>query len=152
MISKSRERTTIFALGALGYTILEICWRGRTHWTMSLTGGLCFLLIYLVDPKFSRHNLLVRCTVIATIITSMEFIVGCIVNLGFRWDIWDYSDFAFHMLGQICPFSSMLWLLLAFPCLAISTWLSGSVFSDYSTERTNSVQVKMVENPPQISK
>ncbi len=26
--------------------MVEILWRGYTHWTMTLTGGVCFLVLY----------------------------------------------------------------------------------------------------------
>ena len=40
-----KEASVIFVVGEIGYSLLEILWRGYTHWTMSLTGGLCFLLM-----------------------------------------------------------------------------------------------------------
>ena len=33
------QTPAVFALGAAGYATLELLWRGRTHWTMALTGG-----------------------------------------------------------------------------------------------------------------
>ena len=33
------QTPAVFALGAAGYAALELLWRGRTHWTMALTGG-----------------------------------------------------------------------------------------------------------------
>ena len=34
------ERTSLFLLGGGAYAALELAWRGTTHWTMFLTGGL----------------------------------------------------------------------------------------------------------------
>ena len=34
-----------FLLGAIGYPLLELCWRGRTHPSMALAGGLTTLLL-----------------------------------------------------------------------------------------------------------
>ena len=31
----------VLLLGAAGYPLAELCWRGRTHWSMALLGGLC---------------------------------------------------------------------------------------------------------------
>ena len=33
----------IYAAGGLLYGLIEILWRGWTHWSMVLCGGLCFL-------------------------------------------------------------------------------------------------------------
>ena len=33
------------AAGGLLYIILELVWRGHSHWTMFALGGLCFALI-----------------------------------------------------------------------------------------------------------
>ena len=46
-MDRLRADAAIFLLGALGYGAVETLWRGGTHWTMLLTGGVCFLLIYL---------------------------------------------------------------------------------------------------------
>ena len=34
----------LFLIGSFGYGSLELLWRGFTHWTMALTGGLAYLL------------------------------------------------------------------------------------------------------------
>ena len=36
-------------LGGLAYMGIELLWRGRTHWTMGVLGGVCFVLIGLLD-------------------------------------------------------------------------------------------------------
>ena len=39
------ERTSLFLLGGGAYAALELAWRGTTHWTMFLTGGVCLCLL-----------------------------------------------------------------------------------------------------------
>ena len=39
----------VFSLGGLGYGGIEILWRGATHWSMLLTGGVCLLLLEQLD-------------------------------------------------------------------------------------------------------
>ena len=34
-----KQTAGLFLVGAGGYCLLELLWRGRTHWTMALTGG-----------------------------------------------------------------------------------------------------------------
>ena len=43
-----REFAKNIILGLIGgalYMGIELLWRGRTHWTMGLVGGRCFVLI-----------------------------------------------------------------------------------------------------------
>ena len=101
----------IFALGGLIYGLLEILWRGFTHWTMLILGGLCSAMGYAVSGlhiNFPKKLLL--CT---TIITTLEFFAGVIVNIIFRWQVWDYSSQPLNILGQICPRYCLLWGLLS---------------------------------------
>lgn len=32
----------LFVVGGLLYAVIEILWRGYTHWTMAILGGMCF--------------------------------------------------------------------------------------------------------------
>ena len=36
----------LFVFGAVLYSLIEIVFRGYPHWTMTLTGGAVFLIIY----------------------------------------------------------------------------------------------------------
>lgn len=40
-----RKNTLLFALGGGGYVGLELLYRGRSHYSMFLAGGVCFLLL-----------------------------------------------------------------------------------------------------------
>lgn len=95
-----------FMLGAGVYSLLEILWRGFTHWTMTLTGGLCCCAIWGIAAPGKRlrlRTLPLRCFLAALTVTAAEFSVGCLVNLLLRWNVWDYSALPGNLLGQICP-------------------------------------------------
>lgn len=119
-MKKVRELSAIYIIGAVGYSIIEILWRGFTHWTMTLTGGFCFLFIYIANIKLKTVKLWERCVIGSSIITTMEFTVGCIVNIFLKWNVWDYSSMHFNVLGQICPLYSGLWFLLCIPINSLS--------------------------------
>lgn len=120
---KFREYLTVFGFGGVIYGLVEVVTRGYTHWSMFLTGGLAFLLIYIVNDKLSDRSLFFRCLVGCAIITSLEFIVGCIVNRQFHMNVWDYSSRPFNLLGQICPFFSLMWFLICIPANYLSLLL-----------------------------
>ena len=45
----SMETLLIYILGAGLYGLVEIIWRGWTHWTMLLCGGACFTFMYIIS-------------------------------------------------------------------------------------------------------
>ena len=114
----------IFLIGSAGYSYLEVLWRGYTHWTMALTGGLCFLIIYLLNGIFASESVLFRSLVGAAVITSVEFIVGVMVNIILKWDVWDYSSLPFNFIGQVCIRYSFLWFLLCVPLVWVCTGIA----------------------------
>ena len=115
--------TNLFCCGAVSYGVLEVLWRGRTHWTMLLTGGVCLSAIYAADQKLSQRPSWVRCLAGSGIITAVEFSVGCLVNLALGWQVWDYSGRALNLFGQICPLYSGLWFLLCYPVTRLCGWI-----------------------------
>lgn len=124
MIDKFKVTGSLFAVGAVGYSLLEIVWRGFTHWTMAVTGGVCFTAVYFLNQRYKKQPLGDRCLMCAGIITGIEFLVGCMVNLVLRWNVWDYSDRFMNLLGQICPLYTFLWFLLSLPLCKLSELLS----------------------------
>ena len=115
------ELLPVFALGSILYGLTEILWRGWTHWTMLLCGGICFTLMYLVSG--SELSLVKKWLLSTCIITTVEFVAGCIVNLRLHWQVWDYSSLPFNLLGQICPRFFLMWFALSIPGVALCTLL-----------------------------
>ncbi|MDD3403375.1 MAG: hypothetical protein PHQ72_08480 [Hespellia sp.] len=105
----------LFGVGGLFYIVIEIMWRGYTHWTMFIVGGLCFWIIGLVNEfVLTRGMPLVKQMLIGSVvITVVEFIAGCIINLWLGWNVWDYSNMPFNILGQVCLPFMILWFFLS---------------------------------------
>lgn len=118
-MKRVKELSFVYLIGAAGYSLIEILWRGFTHWTMTLTGGACFLCIYITNAKLKAARLWERCLIGSGIITTAEFCVGCVVNIALKWNVWDYSSMHFNLLGQICPLYSALWFVLCAPVSAL---------------------------------
>ena len=121
-------RMLVFLTGCFVYSLLEIASRGFTHWTMTLTGGLILTILYEMHVRLTGTPLWQKCLIGSVIITSVEFTVGVIVNIILRWNVWDYSDMPFNVLGQICLPFAVLWFFLCIPayyvCRTISRRLS----------------------------
>ena len=111
------ETLLIYILGAGLYGLIEIIWRGWTHWTMLLCGGACFTCMYVISA--AAIPLWAKCLISAAVITAVEFCTGFLVNIIFGWHVWDYSDRPLNIMGQVCPLFSFFWLLLSIPGLAL---------------------------------
>ena len=104
----------LFLFGGMVYYLIEILWRGYSHWTMIILGGLCFVAVGLINNILPWNMVIeLQALIGAVLITSLEFIVGLIVNVNLGWDIWNYSNVPFNFLGQICLPFSLLWYMLS---------------------------------------
>lgn len=112
-MKKFKKTAVFFTIGGIGYGIIELLWRGRTHWSMLLAGGICFSCFSFADEKFKKRSLLFKSCFCATIITAVEFVFGLLFNILLDMKVWDYSRQPLNILGQICPLYTVLWGLLS---------------------------------------
>lgn len=124
---KTTEFLTVFLIGGAAYSIMEILWRGYTHWSMTLTGGVCFCILYALHSAKPPLPLFFRCALGCLTITGIEFLVGCTVNLWLGWQVWDYSGVPLNLLGQICPIYTLIWLALSFVSVPICRGLKRKI-------------------------
>lgn len=114
----------LFLIGGGIYYLLEVLWRGFSHWSMFLAGGLCFFAVDDVNRRLKKDTpIWVRCSVGAAIITALEFVAGCIVNLWAQWHVWDYSRYYFNFMGQVCLLYTVIWFFLSAPLI----WLAAKI-------------------------
>ena len=116
-----------FMLGGCAYALIEILWRGYTHWSMFLAGGLCFAWLYALATR-TPLPLPAQCALGALIITGVEFFTGCVVNIALGWKVWDYSRFRFNLMGQICLPYVGAWFLLSLPALLLAKGLQAVIW------------------------
>ena len=109
----------VFAAGGILYSLMEIAWRGYTHISMALAGGLCLVGMFCIERRYGNLPLWVKCSLGALLITAVELVFGCVVNKAMGLSVWDYSDRAFNILGQICPLFSAVWFVVSFPAFFI---------------------------------
>lgn len=121
------EILTAFLLGGSAYGAIEVLWRGHTHWTMLLVGGLCFVFVYFIASR-SGESRLRQYIMCAAVITAVEFVAGAIVNVGLGWNVWDYSHIRWNLYGQICARYSLYWLLLSVPGCALARIIHNNLF------------------------
>ena len=103
-----KRKMLMFFLGGTGYVGLEFLWRGRSHISMFLAGGICFLLLGKLEEVKPRLPLALRCLVGAGIITCVELAAGLLANRDYS--VWDYRRMPLNYHGQICLVYSLLWI------------------------------------------
>lgn len=103
----------IFTVGGVGYAIIEMLWRGRTHPTMIFAGGISFVIISVIADKFKGKPLFAKAALSAVFVTVVELLFGVVFNMGLKMNVWDYSDKPLNFFGQICPLFTLIWGILA---------------------------------------
>ena len=101
----------LFTLGGLGYVGLELLWRGRSHISMFLAGGVCFLLLGKLSRTEPPLPLWAQGILGSVAITSVELLTGLLANRDYT--VWDYRDVPLNFHGQVCLPFSLLWIPLS---------------------------------------
>ena len=93
-------------IGGAIYVGIEMLWRGHSHPSMFILGGLCFVFIGLINELFPWElGIVWQALIGGTMVTCLEFITGVIVNIWLKLGVWDYSGLPLNILGQVClPF------------------------------------------------
>ena len=117
--------------GGCVYFLIEMAWRGHSHWTMAVLGGVCFVLIGDIN-EFIPWNmpLVLQVAIGSGIVTLLELVSGIILNLWLGLGIWDYSNMPFNFLGQICLPFSLLWVALSVVAVILDDWLRYWLFGE----------------------
>ena len=114
----------VFILGGVSYGLIEMIYRGYTHWSMVLTGGACILTFYIMEEWLLSIPLLWAALAGAAIITVYELCVGLVVNVMLKLEVWDYSEVPGNFMGQICPTFSVAWFILSLIFIGIIRQIS----------------------------
>ena len=122
-MKKLLKNLLIFSIFGLTYGLIEILWRGYTHPSMVIVGGICGLLIGLLNEKNKKMNLLLQMVEGMVIVTVLEFVSGIILNLCLGLNVWDYSNMRFNLLGQVCPQFCIAWFFLSYFVIRIDDLL-----------------------------
>ena len=97
---------TLFLCGGVLYVTIELLWRGWSHYSMFLAGGIGFLLL----GRLTKDHLPPWAEVLiwAGIITMIELSAGLLFNR--EYTVWDYRGAPLNLWGQICLPFTLLWM------------------------------------------
>ena len=121
----------LFFVGGSLYYLVEVLWRGHSHYSMFFAGGLCFILCGLINEILDWDTPLVLQGLFGSvIITLVEFIFGMILNVHLGLNIWDYSDLPLNLFGQISLPYTLLWIPLAMLAIVFDDYLRYWLFGE----------------------
>lgn len=121
----------LFIIGGLAYYLIEILWRGYSHWTMFLLGGVCFLFAGFQNEYIEwDYPLWKQILRVDIFILIAEFLTGCIVNLWMGLGVWNYSNMPFNLLGQICLPFALLWIPISAFAIIFDDYLRHWIFGE----------------------
>ena len=115
------RKSVLFALGGCVYMGLELLWRGWSHGSMFVAGGLCFLLLGQLNQIQPRFPLFLRAILGAGIITMVEYAAGLLVNRSYT--VWDYRNQPLNYHGQICLPFFLLWIPVSIAAMFLYHYL-----------------------------
>lgn len=122
---------TLFLIGGTIYYLIEISWRGYSHLSMFIVGGISLIFIGFINIWFDWEMPLYKQGIIATcIILVLEFVTGCIVNLWLGLKVWDYSHMPLNLFGQIQLYYSALWYLLSIIGILLDDFIRWQIFKE----------------------
>lgn len=130
-MKKLIEYMTLFCVGGMTYVLCEFIFRGYSHASMFVAGGICFILVGLINEVLPWEMPIQKQMLIgAIIITTIEFIVGLIVNIWLGWNVWNYSSMRFNIRGQICPQFTVLWFFISGLAIILDDLIRWLVFNE----------------------
>ena len=104
------ERIALFVLGGSGYLGVELAWRGATHWTMFLAGGVCLCGLQMLAER--PLPLAGAACAGAAGVSGVEMAVGVLCREVLHTAVWDYSAEWGNLAGLVCPRYTFYWFLL----------------------------------------
>lgn len=113
------EHLLFAVIGGVLYMLIEIAWRGYTHWSMGILGGVCFVAVGLLNEIQQRPPIILQMAQGAVICTVMELLAGLVLNVWLGLDVWDYSGVPGNIMGQVCPQFTLAWAALS----AVAVWV-----------------------------
>ncbi len=124
LYNRTLKYILLFFIGGYSYCGVELLFRGFSHISMLIAGGICFILIGLLNDVFPHKISIISQMVISSlIITTVEFIVGMIVNVWLDLNVWDYSNLPYNFKGQICLLYTNIWFFLSLAAILLDDYL-----------------------------
>ena len=125
------EIVFLIAAGGSTYYLIEIWFRGFSHWTMFVLGGVALTFCsFQGEVMHWSEPMWIQIIRAVLFLTSLEFMTGIICNKWLKIGIWDYRDQPFQLCGQIClPFSAA-WIVVSAAAILLDDWLRWQLYGE----------------------
>ena len=104
-----------FWFGAIGYPLIELAYRRRTHPSMALAGGLAAMGLGHISK--TDRPLWQQALLGGLMITGIEYGIGRLFNRRYR--VWDYRRMPLNVQGQICLPFTFVWCGLSAAAISL---------------------------------
>ncbi len=125
VLSRLLQVAFIFIFSGTAYVLLEMLCRGYSHITMWVLGGICGVIIALVNNDIflsSKTPFEIQVAFCATCCVLGEYIFGIIFNRDFT--IWDYREIPGTFAdGQLNIFFILLWIVICIFAIPLLDWI-----------------------------
>lgn len=121
----------LWIIGGFLYLMCELLFRGYSHWSMFVVGGICFLCVGGINEIIPWETpIILQGAIGSFIITIIEFLSGCVLNLWLKWNVWDYSNQPCNLFGQICLLFSVIWIFLSLIAIVLDDYIRYFLFGE----------------------
>lgn len=128
---------TLWLWGGWLYYIIELLWRGYSHPSMFIVGGLCFLFIGGLNSFLPWSlGLVQQCVIGGIVVTLIEFLAGVILNIWLGLNIWDYSAVPMNIMGQVCVYFVFAWMALSLVGIYLDDYLRWKLYGEQKPKYT----------------
>lgn len=138
IITFLKKELFIFAVMGCIYSNIELIFRGFTSPYMIIVGGICGVLIGLINNIYPNKKLWAQCLIGMFIVTTLEFVSGYILNIKMGLDIWDYSNLPFNFKGQISLLFCIFWFFLSIVAIWLDDYLR---YKFYNGKKPNDLSI-----------
>ena len=105
------------------YLLIELAWRGYTHWSMLPLAAVIFVCAGLLDERENPPPFWAQVIIGAAIATALELAAGLILNVWLGLGVWDYSNLPGNLWGQICPQFTLAWAALMIVSIKLENFM-----------------------------
>lgn len=124
MVCKARGHLIRWLCGGVLYGLLEVVWRGHTHWTMMVLATVLCVPLDVANEYFPwALPLWVQAVLGGLAVTAGELLAGLVLNVWLGLGIWDYSHLPGNILGQICLPFYFIWIAASAVGIVMLDWM-----------------------------
>jgi uncharacterized membrane protein len=109
-------------MGIVYYGIEELFRWGQSNPIMIAIGGICGVLVGLLNeyPSFYTLSIRLQCLLGTIIVLVIEFMSGMALNVWLKLNVWSYAGIWGNIMGQVCIPYALLWYFI---CVPLAIWL-----------------------------